>query len=169
MPSTYITVEKQDVAIVQRIVTANICSTVYLAQAAIHQMQKQGKGVIIATGSTAGTGVDYGLAAYCASKAGVINLCKTMAIDCANDGIRVNAICPGLMETPMVSRLTRELAAIQAICDTIPMGRSDDPAEVAKAVLFLASEDDSYITGHGMLISNTLRRSRSHSISSSYG
>jgi meso-butanediol dehydrogenase/(S,S)-butanediol dehydrogenase/diacetyl reductase len=152
VPPTYTTIEKLDLAVFQQIVTVNICSTVYLARAAIPQMRRQGKGVIIATASTAGTGADYGLASYCAAKAGVINLCKTMAIDYAKEGIRVNAVCPGLMDTPLVNHFNKNPAVIQAIQDTIPMGRSADPAEVAKAVLFLASDDASYITGHGKFI-----------------
>jgi meso-butanediol dehydrogenase / (S,S)-butanediol dehydrogenase / diacetyl reductase len=112
-------------------------------------MRRQGKGSIVATGSTAGLGADYWLAPYCAAKAGIINLCKAMAIDYAKEGIRVNAVCPGLMETPMVNRLTTQPRAREAIQDVIPMGRSAHPAEVAKAVLFLASDDASYITGHG--------------------
>lgn len=147
----YTTIEKHDLALLQRVVTANICSTVYLARAAIPQMRKQGKGVIVATGSTAGTGADYWLAPYCAAKAGLINLCRTMAIDHAEEGIRVNAVCPGLMDTPMVNHFNKNPAVMQTIQDTIPMGRAAHPSEVAKAVLFLASDDASYITGHGML------------------
>ncbi|RVX68446.1 hypothetical protein B0A52_07446 [Exophiala mesophila] len=151
-PTTYTSAEDHDLALFQRIVTANICSTVYLARAAVPQMRKQGKGVIIATASTAGIGADYGLAPYCASKAGVINLCKTMAIDYAKEGIRVNAICPGLMDTPMVNKLTTDAAVTQVIRDTIPMGRVAEPREVAKAVLFLASDDASYITGQALAV-----------------
>lgn len=149
IPTTYTTAEDHDLALFQRVVTANICSTVYFARAAVPQMRKQGKGVIIATASTAGIGADYGLAPYCASKAGVINLCKTMAIDYAKEGIRVNAICPGLMDTPMVNKLTADPAVTQVIQETIPMGRAANPSEVARAVLFLASDDASYITGQG--------------------
>ncbi len=79
----------------------------------------------------------------------LLSLGADKAIDYAKEGIRVNAVCPGLMETPMVNRLTAQPGVGDTIRDTIPMGRSAHPSEVAKAVLFLASDDASYITGHG--------------------
>lgn len=169
VPTKYATIDQLDLTAIERVVASSICSMVYLCRAAIPQMRKQGKGAIVATGSTAGIRADYGLASYCASKAGVINLCKAMALDHAKEGIRVNAICPGLMDTPMTNYFNNIPAAQQAIKDTIPMGRAADPVEVAKAVLFLASDDASYITGQGMFIFKCTSGLWSNSISSSHG
>jgi NAD(P)-dependent dehydrogenase (short-subunit alcohol dehydrogenase family) len=72
-------------------------------------MQKQGKGAIVATVNCAGLGRDYELAPYCASKAGIINLCRVLALDHAKDDIKVNALCPGYMMTPMTNHLNHSL------------------------------------------------------------
>ncbi|KAL2435108.1 hypothetical protein ABEF95_013252 [Exophiala dermatitidis] len=112
-------------------------------------MQKQGKGVIVATASTSALAGEYGLASYAASKAGMLNLMRTMALDHARDNIRINAICPGYMPTPMTEGLGDLVKVVE---DSIPLGRGGDPKEVARTVLFLASDDASYMTGHALVV-----------------
>ena len=147
-PCPLTTVPYHDVALFQQIINTNLCALFYLARVAIPQMQKQGKGVIVATASTSAMAGEHGLPSYSASKAGMVNLMRTMAIDHAKDNIRINAICPGYMLTPMTEGLG-ELAKV--VEESIPQGRGADPAEVARSVLFLASEDASYMTGHGKM------------------
>ena len=89
------TVPNQPVDVFHRVMQINLHSLFYLAKATIPQMQKQGKGAIVATSSISGLGGDNGNASYCVSKAGVVNLCRVMALDHAKDNIRVNAVCPG--------------------------------------------------------------------------
>ena len=91
----YNTVPDQPVDVFHRVMEINLHGLFYLAKAAIPLMRKQGKGVIVATSSTSGLGGDHGNSAYCVSKAGVVNLCRVMALDHAKDNIRVNAVCPG--------------------------------------------------------------------------
>jgi meso-butanediol dehydrogenase/(S,S)-butanediol dehydrogenase/diacetyl reductase len=111
-------------------------------------MQKQGGGTIINTASISGLFGDYGIAAYNAMKAGVINFTRVVAMEYAGDNIRCNCICPGAIDTPL---LQRSLTTIQGFADeaiaAIPMGRLGTPEEMANVVLFLASDLASYVTG----------------------
>lgn len=104
-------VPDQDVAIFQKVILTNLGGLFYLARAAIPIMQKQGSGSIIATASTSGLSGAMSVAPYAASKAATINLVKTMALDHAKDGIRVNCVIPGMTNTPMVSM---QIEAIRA-------------------------------------------------------
>ena len=117
----------------------------------ILQMLKQGGGAIVNTSSTMGlVGID-GMAAYTASKHGVVGLTKTAAIEYAKQGIRVNAVCPGTMYTPMVERI-REVAPDQDVqlVQGTPLGRGAQPEEVAEAVVWLCSDAASFVVGHAM-------------------
>lgn len=142
-------VPKQSIAGFQKLINTNLCSTFYLARIAIPQMQKQGKGAIVNVASTSGLFADYGLCSYNAAKAGVINLTKAMALDHAREGIRVNAVCPGYMVTPMTEGFRSDSVVHQEMLNSIPQGRGSDPAEIGNAVLFLASDEASYINGTG--------------------
>jgi meso-butanediol dehydrogenase/(S,S)-butanediol dehydrogenase/diacetyl reductase len=114
---------------------------------AIPLMRRGGGGAIINTASISGLAGDYGFSAYNAAKAGVINYTRTLAIDHAKDGIRVNAVCPGMIDTP----LTAGLRAIPGLethwMGLIPMGRAGRPDEMAAVICFLASDEASYMTG----------------------
>ena len=145
-PCPLTTVPYHDLALFQQIINTNLCSLFYLARIAIPQMQKQGKGVIVATASTSAMAGEHGLPSYSASKAGMVNLMRTMAIDHAKDNIRINAICPGYMRTPMTEGLGELTKVVE---ESIPQGRGASAEEVARSALFLASEDASYMTGHG--------------------
>jgi meso-butanediol dehydrogenase/(S,S)-butanediol dehydrogenase/diacetyl reductase len=127
----------------------NVClSATYMAcRYAIPHMIAGGGGAIVNIASTAGLGGDYGMAAYNSAKAAVINLTRSMAVDHALDGIRVNAVCPGVTETPATLRMRRVPGLWDAHMHTIPMRRAGKPTELAAAIVFLTSDDASYITG----------------------
>jgi meso-butanediol dehydrogenase/(S,S)-butanediol dehydrogenase/diacetyl reductase len=89
------TVVEHDLTLFQQVINTNLCGLFYLCRIAIPQMRKQGKGAIVATASTAGLRGDFGLCSYSAAKAGTVNLIRTMALDHAREGIRINCVCPG--------------------------------------------------------------------------
>ena len=94
-----------------------------------------------------------GLSAYVASKHGVVGLTKTAALEYAKAGIRVNAVCPGVIQTPMVARLTSQRPEMaEALVAAEPMGRTGKPEEIAEAVVWLCSEAASFVTGHAMSV-----------------
>jgi len=105
-------------------------------------MQKQGGGVIISTSSTMGLGGKATIAGYACTKAGIISLTKTMAAEYGQDNIRVNAICPGVIYTPMGGP-----SAGMMDLNYVPQRRWGQPEEIASAALFLASDDASFVTG----------------------
>jgi len=114
----------------------------------IPEMLKQGKGVIINTASVAGLVGFQGLPAYVASKHGIIGLTKTAALECAKLGIRINAVCPGVIQTPMIDRLTGKTEeAIEQFTELEPVGRFGQPEEIANAVIWLCSDEASFVTG----------------------
>jgi meso-butanediol dehydrogenase/(S,S)-butanediol dehydrogenase/diacetyl reductase len=108
-------------------------------------------GAIVNTASLSGLAADYGFAPYNAAKAGVINLTRALAIDHGKDGIRVNAVCPGLIDTPLAA----PLAAIPGLMDKwtagIPLRRAGRAEEIAEVIAFLASDAASYITGSAVI------------------
>lgn len=148
----FATVVDLDVATFDAVIKTNLSSLFYLARAGIPYMRKQGKGSIVSTASISATGGDYGMSAYAASKAGMVNLIRTMALDHAKEGIRVNCVCPGYMETPMTLIGRSNPILHQAVLDSVPIGRGADPKEVARGVLFLASDDASFITGQSLVM-----------------
>ena len=115
-------------------------------------MKQRGGGSIICTASVAGLRSGAGGAAYSASKAGVINLVATAAQQLAGTGIRVNAICPGLIETGMTApiyELARATGQEERIGELNPLGRGGEPEEIARAALFLASDEFELRQRHG--------------------
>lgn len=119
----------------------------------IQQMLKQGKGSIVNTASIAGLVGFQGLPAYTSSKHGVIGLTKTAAIEYAKLGIRVNAVCPGVIKTPMVDRFTgKQKEAEKAFENMEPIGRMGRPEEVAEAAIWLCSDAASFVTGDAMAV-----------------
>ncbi|MGH7818613.1 MAG: SDR family NAD(P)-dependent oxidoreductase [Candidatus Binatia bacterium] len=116
-----------------------------------------GGGAIVNVASISGMGGDRGLAAYNAAKAGVINLTRTAALELAAAGIRVNALCPGLVDTPALRRAFARLPDRERIArDAVPMRRFGRPEEIARAILFLASDEASYVTGATLVIDGGL-------------
>jgi NAD(P)-dependent dehydrogenase (short-subunit alcohol dehydrogenase family) len=119
----------------------------------IPEILKQGKGVIINCASVAGLVGFAGLPAYVASKHGVVGLTKTAALECAKLGIRVNAVCPGVIQTPMIDRLTgKTKEAVEQFTGLEPVGRFGQPEEIANAVVWMCSDEASFITGHAMAV-----------------
>jgi len=119
----------------------------------IPEIIKQGKGAIVNCSSVAGLVGFAGLPAYVASKHGVIGLTKTSALECAKLGIRVNAVCPGVIQTPMIDRITgKEKDTIEQFTDLEPVGRFGQPEEIANAVVWMCSDEASFVTGHAMAV-----------------
>jgi NAD(P)-dependent dehydrogenase (short-subunit alcohol dehydrogenase family) len=119
----------------------------------IHEMLKQSKGVIINCSSVAGLVGFAGLPAYVASKHGVIGLTKTAALEYAKDGIRVNAVCPGVIKTAMMDRLTGEKEEVEdQFISLEPMARMGTPEEIANTVVWMCSNEASFVTGHAMAV-----------------
>jgi NAD(P)-dependent dehydrogenase (short-subunit alcohol dehydrogenase family) len=125
-------------------------------------LMKERGGSIICTASVAGLRSGAGGAAYSASKAGVINLVQTAAQQLSGSGIRVNAICPGLIETGMTTPiydLARERGQEHRIGELVPLQRGGQPEEIAKAALFLASDESSYVNGAALVVDGGLSSS----------
>ena len=119
----------------------------------IPYMLKQGKGAIVNCASIAGLSGFAGLPAYVASKHGVIGLTKTAALEYARLGIRVNAVCPGVIHTAMIDRVTgRDKEVEKKYIAMEPIGRMGLPNEVAEAVVWLCSDAASFVTGHALAV-----------------
>ncbi|MBF2708527.1 SDR family oxidoreductase [Flavobacterium soyangense] len=117
----------------------------------IPEMLKRGKGAIVNCASVAGLVGFQGLPAYVASKHGVIGLTKTAALEYAKLGIRVNVVCPGVIQTPMIDRLTgKKKETIEQFTNLEPIGRFGYPEEIATAVIWLCSDEASFVTGLAM-------------------
>ena len=117
----------------------------------IPQMLEQGGGVIVNTSSVAGLVGFLNLPAYTATKHGVAGLTRTAALEYAQQGIRVNAVCPGVIHTPMIDRIVGGDAEVEAQFTALePVGRMGSPAEVAQAVVWLCSDAASFVTGVAM-------------------
>jgi NAD(P)-dependent dehydrogenase (short-subunit alcohol dehydrogenase family) len=158
MPSLF----EQTEADWKTVLQVNLIGPMLAIQAAAPEMIKRGGGAIVCTASVAGLRSGAGSPAYSASKAGVISLVSLAANQLAGTGVRVNGICPGLIETGM----TREIftrAAERGTTDRIgqlnPTRRSGVPEEIARAALFLASSDASYINGHALVVDGGLSSS----------
>jgi NAD(P)-dependent dehydrogenase (short-subunit alcohol dehydrogenase family) len=120
-------------------------------------MLRQGKGAIVNTASVAGLVGFPNIPAYNASKGGVVQLTKTAALEYATQGIRVNAVCPGVIQTPMVDRFLGGSAEAEAQFVAMePVGRMGRPEEIAEAVVWLCSDAASFVTGHAMVVDGGL-------------
>lgn len=125
----------------------NVRAVFLLCKAAIPLLRESGGGAIINVASISGLFGDHAMGAYNASKGAVINYTRSLALDCARDGIRVNALCPGLIETEMASAAIADPVDRAFWFDRIPLGRAARPEEMAGVAAFLASDDASYMTG----------------------
>jgi meso-butanediol dehydrogenase/(S,S)-butanediol dehydrogenase/diacetyl reductase len=147
------TVETMSLENYRRVMTVNLEVPFALCRAAIPVMKGQGGGAIVNTASELGTIGAPRTVAYCASKGGVILMTKAMALDHALDGIRVNAICPGPVDTALLTFDSIDpTGATELIAVDTPMNRIGEVGEIAPAVLFLASDEASFMTGATMIV-----------------
>ena len=143
----------------QEILRVNLIGPFLAIKHAAPVIKEQGGGSIICTASVAGIRAGAGGPAYSASKAGVINLVKVAATQLAGSNVRVNAICPGLIETGMTKPLydmARAAGKEQLLGHLNPLKRGGEPPEIARAALFLASDESSYVNGHALVVDGGL-------------
>jgi len=139
-----------------RVMGVNVKSVFLMSREAIPHLAARGGGAIVNTASGWGLKGGAAAAAYCASKGAVVNLTRAMALDHAGQGIRVNAVCPGDTDTPMLraeaAQLGQPVEEFLAGAAARPLGRSARPEEIARAVLYLASEASSFVTGTTLVV-----------------
>ncbi len=135
----------------QRIVGINLTGVFLSMKAEIPAMKRSGGGAIINTASVGGLIGTAGVTAYCATKHGVVGLTKSAALDYIKEGIRINAICPGGTRTAMLEEWFKHPEVERAALAGTPIGRMADPAEIARAVLFLAADESSFMVGHALV------------------
>lgn len=130
----------------------NLDGTLIGSQIAGHHMVANGGGVIVNTASVAGYKARPNRAAYCTSKAAVEHLTHCLAVELAPANVRVNAVAPGFVDTPMTDWVRQEAQLTESVIKGIPLGRIASPSEVASAVMFLISDDASYVNGHVLAV-----------------
>ncbi len=136
-----------------RVININLKGVWLCMKYQLPQMLPAGKGAIVNCASIAGVIGFASIPAYDASKHGVIGLTQTAALEYAARGIRINAICPGVIQTPMIDRFTKhDAAARQQLIAGAPMGRVGRPEEIAAAVAWLCSDEASFMTGQAMVV-----------------
>ncbi|MFC4359920.1 SDR family NAD(P)-dependent oxidoreductase [Halobium salinum] len=130
-----------------RVLGVNLSGVFYGTKHALPHLLERG-GAVVNVASVAGLVGFEGIAPYVASKHGVVGLTRTTALEYATEGVRVNAVCPGVVDTPMVERYGGgDEAAAEAMTQLEPVGRMADPAEIAASVVWLCSDDASFVTG----------------------
>ena len=139
-----------------RVQAVNIRGTFRLTRAAIPALVASGRGRIINTASVMAEGTDYGLAAYCASKAGVVGLTRTLALELGRKGVTANAILPGAIVTGMTKRSFDDAKIAEVWQKKAAVKRLGQPLDIAKAALFLASDDAAFVTGQAIAVDGGL-------------
>jgi NAD(P)-dependent dehydrogenase (short-subunit alcohol dehydrogenase family) len=136
-----------------RVIDINLKGVWLCMKYEIQQMLKQKGGAIVNTSSIAGMIGFPAIPAYTASKHGVIGLTKTAALECAKSNIRINAVCPGVIQTPMIDQHVHgDAQEKEKLVGGEPMGRVGQPEEIASAVLWLCSDSASFVTGHPLVV-----------------
>jgi 2-keto-3-deoxy-L-fuconate dehydrogenase len=144
-------------AVWEDVFAVNARGTFLCCKHAIPGMVERGGGSIVNMASAGGLIGLPNRAAYCASKGAVIALTRALAVDHVADGVRVNAVCPGTVDSPWVRRLVEEVGeSLDSLRARQPMGRLGSPEEIAEAVLYLASEDAAFVTGTAFVIDGGL-------------
>jgi 3-oxoacyl-[acyl-carrier protein] reductase len=136
------------------VVRTNLDGTMASARAVLRSMMARRAGSIVAIASVAGMRASPGQTNYSASKGGVLAFTSSLAAEVARHGIRVNAIVPGMFTAGMAAKMPPDAA--KRIAERIPMARPGDPRELARAVVFLASDDASYVTGQALVVDGGL-------------
>lgn len=135
----------------RKIIDINLTGSFYVAQAVCQRMALRKRGVVINMSSKNGLDGEFGYAHYNASKGGIIMLTKTMALELAHLGIRVNAVCPGYLQTPMSMEIDSPEFVQDFVDRYIPLNRPGKVEDVAPLFLFLASDESSFITGQAFI------------------
>jgi NAD(P)-dependent dehydrogenase (short-subunit alcohol dehydrogenase family) len=134
----------------RRVIDVNLTSVFYCLKAEIPAMLAGGGGAIVNTASASGLIGGYNLSVYTAAKHGVVGLTKAAAMDYASKGIRINALCPGAIDTPFLAELPKPFR--DRLIFGTPMDRLGQPEEMAQAVLWLCSDAATYVTGHSLAV-----------------
>lgn len=134
----------------------NVRAHFVAARAAMPHMQRQRKGSIIITASNSGVQYDRGMIAYCTTKHAVIAMTRQIAVDYAADNVRCNALCPGFVDTPFNDGFQQQMggrAALERyVAGSIPMGRWATVDEIAASIVYLASDQSGFMTGHALVV-----------------
>ncbi len=150
------TLEQVDPAGMEISWQVNVRAHFMAARLAMPQMKRQGRGAIIITSSNSGVLLDREMIAYATSKHAVVAMTRQMALDHAKHNIRINALCPGWVDTPFNSPFMKQMGGRDAleryVSEQIPMGRWASTDEIAEALLFLASDRSSFMTGQALVI-----------------
>ncbi|MFL5813757.1 MAG: SDR family NAD(P)-dependent oxidoreductase [Bdellovibrionia bacterium] len=147
--------ETQDVTTEEfnRVLDINLRGVWHCMKYELQQMQKQKSGAIVNNSSIGGINGNPGMGPYHATKHGVLGLTKSAALENAKKGIRVNAVCPGLIMTPMIDKMVQDKPDIlDVFTAAVPMGRAGKPEEVASAVIYLSSPQAGFITGQCIVV-----------------
>ena len=139
-----------------RVININLNGVFYCMKYELQQMLKQGGGAIVNVASIYGLvtegSEEHGVAAYAASKHGVVGLTKAAALEYAKSNIRINAVCPGHIETPLIQKTLDDPERKARLITRYPVGRLGQPEEIAEAIIWLSSNAASFMTGHAMAI-----------------
>lgn len=140
------------------VMNTNLNAVWHLMKIEVHHMLEMGYGNIVNMSSTSGlVGNGFGMSAYAASKHAVIGLSKSIALEYAKDNIRVNILCPGFVDTPMVTGLCESNPKLKKrFLQCHPSGRFGKPNEIANALVYLLSDDSAFMTGHSMILDGGL-------------
>jgi NAD(P)-dependent dehydrogenase (short-subunit alcohol dehydrogenase family) len=152
-PGTAVSLSGEDWDLVMAV---NVRSVFLGAKYAVPAMVERGGGAIVSTASVSGLTGDPGNVVYSASKAAVINLTRSLAVDHARDHIRVNCICPGAVDTPPVGRMLADPDARARAERAHPLGRIGRPEDIAAAAVWLCSDESAWITGHALIVDGGL-------------
>lgn len=136
-----------EMSAVDKVIEVNLRGSFYLAREVARKMKRKGGGNIVLVSSVNGVRAGHWQGIYSISKAALISMAKAMAREYAVDGIRVNAVLPGLTDTRFASALTQDKKILQSFLRQVPMNRIAQPEEIASAVLYLVSPASSYVTG----------------------